>query len=258
MRCHTGTRVCFGRRKCGGRSPAKRWSPSRKCARSAVRNSSPSVSKTGRWSRLPNASNTARSNSEWHTSAARCGIGSAWSTFAAVSSTSSCSRWKASPISIGCPAQSNTGSSLASALQKSTMRCSRSSQASGDGHTHATLSGVSPQPVAVRPARSSTVTRTRAHSARSTTCAPNFSGMRSVVGMKWSSVSRTRMSVGFGMMRKLPKNAAAWQAARCAAVRQIFGSKPFRYSGRAQSFSPAGLSRILPVAGSQRTTVFVR
>ncbi len=38
----------------------------------------------------------------------------------------------------------------------------------------------------------------------------------------------------------------------------IFTSHPGRYAGRCQSFSPAGLPIIFPVAGSQRTTVFVR
>ncbi len=68
-------------------------------------------------------------------------------------------RWTASPSSIGCPLASKTGSSRASVPQYSCIRVSRSSHGSFDGHTQATLKGVSPHPTALRPCPSSTRTQ---------------------------------------------------------------------------------------------------
>ena len=81
---------------------------------------------------------------------------------------------------MGWPNSPVFGNSSAIRRVKAVMRSSRSSQDNVDGQTHATLNGVSPQPSALRPWRSSTRTRTRAHSARVTTCAPNFNGTRKV------------------------------------------------------------------------------
>jgi len=91
---------------------------------------------------------------------------------------------EASPSSIGCPLASKMGSSRARVPQNSCIRLSRSSQESFDGHTQATLKGVSPHPTALRPCPSSTRTQARAKQARSTTCAPNFSGIRVWTGRK--------------------------------------------------------------------------
>jgi hypothetical protein len=84
------------------------------------------------------------------------------------------------------------------------MRWARTATLRELGQTHDTLSGVSPQPCAVLPLPSATVTRTRRQTALVTVSGPNLSGTRIVTGRKNTSAAVTRTSVGLveGMISK--------------------------------------------------------
>src|SRR5207249_7133120 len=107
---------------------------------------------------------------------------------------STCS-WKSCPISIACPNTSKSAQASASAMQKRVKVVSLNSYDSLPGHTHWTLSGVSPQPSPVRPARSATRTQARAQVTEVTVSGPNFKGTRFWIGMKWRRAPMTRISV---------------------------------------------------------------
>jgi len=73
---------------------------------------------------------------------------------------------------------------VASARVKATRASCRAVTLAADGHTHCTLSGVSPQPAARRPARSETSSRTRAQVTDVSVSAPNFNGTRVSTGSR--------------------------------------------------------------------------
>ncbi len=68
----------------------------------------------------------------------------------------------------------------------------------GDGHTHWTLNGVSPQPEAERPSGPCTVSLTRAQVTLVRASVPNFSGTRVVTGRNHRATPVTRQ-VGLGL-----------------------------------------------------------
>src|SRR2546423_14885587 len=76
------------------------------------------------------------------------------------------------------------------------------------GQTHCTLSGVSPHPSAVLPARSATFTFARATVTDETVSGPNFSGIRVCTGMKYNSAPISRTSVGLLIGGKTIEGAA--------------------------------------------------
>src|SRR5262249_40176232 len=68
------------------------------------------------------------------------------------------------------------------------------------GQTHWTDSGVSPQPSARRPERSSTVILTRAQVTSVVISGPNLRGIRDLIGRKYKSTATGWISVDFAMV----------------------------------------------------------
>ena len=141
------------------------------------------------------------SKGEQQTSAASHGIGSpaGQSALKASSSLGSSACWKSWPSSSGWPAASNVAHALAKRMQNCFSALWRDSYGRVLGQTHWTLSGVSPQPVAVLPLARRTVRRTRAQVTLVRVSAPNLSGTRVSTGRKNSSPAATRISVGLAI-----------------------------------------------------------